>query len=122
MTYAGFQLATDWTAELVLSDDQAPAKKTDTDLNPSGGALMALPTKLPDQSRPGITTWASEVPATDILTRVPVIRRVAMTVNGDLGTLSTHQPALNINDVAVLQVHRSLRLVNPDTVKFRYVT
>jgi hypothetical protein len=122
MTYAGFQLATNWAAELVLSDDRAPVEKTDTVINPNGGAVMALPTQPPDQSRPGITTWASEVLVTDILTRVPVIRRVAMTVGGSLGMLSIHQPALNIDDVAVLQVHRSLQLVNPDTVKFRYVT
>ena len=83
---------------------------------------MALPTQPPDQSRPGITTWASEVLVTDILTRIPVIRRVALTVKGNLGMLSAHEPALNINDVAVLQVRRSLQLVNPDTVKFRYVT
>jgi hypothetical protein len=83
---------------------------------------MALPTQPPDQSRPGITTWASEGLVTDILTRVPVIRRIAMTINGDLGIFSDHQPALNIDDVAVLQVHRSLQLVNPDTVRFRYVT
>ena len=38
MTYAGFQLATNWAAELVLSDDRAPAKKTDTVINPTGGA------------------------------------------------------------------------------------
>ena len=122
MTYAGFRAATTFAAELVLSDDRAPAEKTDTVINPSGGAVMALPTQPPDQSRPGITTWASEGLVTDILTRVPVVRRVAMTVNGDLGMLSAHQPALNIDDVAVLQVHRSLQLVNPDTVKFRYVT
>ena len=122
MTYAGFRAATNFAAELVLSDDRAPAEKTDSVINPSGGAVMALPTQPPDQSRPGITTWASEGLVTDILTRVPVIRRVAMNVNGDLGMLSAHQPALNIDDVAVLQVHRSFQLVNPDTVKFRYVT
>ena len=122
MTYAGFRGATNFAAELVLSYDRAPAEKTDTVINPSGGAVMALPTQPPDQSRPGITTWASEVLVTDILTRVPVIRRVAMTIDGNLGRVSAHQPALNINDVAVLQIHRSLQLVNPDTVKFRYVT
>jgi len=122
MTYAGFRAATTFAAELFLSDDRAPAEKTDTVINPNGGAVMALPTQPPDQSRPGITTWASEVLVTDILTCVPVIRRIAMTINGNLGMLSAHQPALNIDDAAVLQVHRSLQLVNPDTVKFRYVT
>jgi hypothetical protein len=122
MTYAGFRAATNFVAELFLSDDRAPAEKTDTAINPSGGAVMALPTQPPNQSRPGITTWASEVLVTDVLTRVPVIRRVAMTINGTLSLLSTHQPALNIDDAAVFQVHRSLQLVNPDTVKFRYVT
>ena len=91
MSYAGFRGATNWAAELVLSDDQAPAEKTDTVINPSGGAVMALPTQPPDQSRPGITTRASEVPVTDILSRVPVIRRIAMTINGDLG--AQHLPA-----------------------------
>jgi len=51
------------------------------------GADLALPTQPPDQSRPGITTWASEVLVTDILTRVPVIRRIAMTIDGNLGML-----------------------------------
>ena len=36
------------SAELVLSDDPAPAEKTDTVINPSGGAVMALPTQPPD--------------------------------------------------------------------------
>jgi hypothetical protein len=122
MTYAGFRAATNFAAEIVLSDDRAPAEKTDTVINPSGGAVVALPTQPPDQTRPGITTWASEALVTDVLARIPVIRRVAMTINGDLGRLDIHQPALNIDDAAVLQVHRSLQLVNPDTVKFRYVT
>ena len=122
MSHASFRELTNSTAELFLSDDPAPAEKTDTVINPSGGAVIALPTQPPDQSRPGITTWASEGLVADILTRVPVIRRVAMTINGDLGIFSDRQPALNIDDVAILQVHRSLQLVNPDTVKFRYVT
>lgn len=122
MTYAGFRAATNFAAELFLSDDRAPAEKTDTVINPSGGAVMALPTQPPDQSCSGITTWASEVLVADVLARVPVICRVAMTINGNLGALSAHQPALNIDDAAVLQVYRSLQLVNPDTVKFRYVT
>ena len=122
MTYAGFQLATNWAAELVLSDDRAPAEKTDTVINPNGGAVMALPTQPPDQSQPGITTWASEVLVTDILTRVPVVSRVGITVDGNLVLLNAHQPALNIDAVTVLQIHRSLQLANQQTVKFRYVT
>ena len=122
MTYAGFRLSTNWAAELVLSDDRASAEKANTVINPNGGAVMALPTQPPDQSRPGITTWASEVLVTDILNRVPVVRRVGMTVDSNLVLLSAHQPALNIDDVAVLQVHRSLQLLNQETVKFRYVT
>ena len=122
MTYAGFRLSTNWAAELVLSDDRAATEKADTVINPNGGAVMALPTQPPDQSRPGITTWASEVLVTDIQTRVPAVSRVGMTVDGNLVLLSAHQPALNIDDVEVLQVHRSLQLVNQETVKFRYVT
>lgn len=122
MIYAGFQLATNWAAELVLSHDRAPAERADTVINPNGGAVMALPTQPPDQSRPGITTWASEVLVTDILTRVPVVSRVGMTLDGNLVLLDAHQPALNIDDVAVLQIHRSLQLANQQTVKFRYVT
>jgi hypothetical protein len=33
-----------------------------------------------------------------------------------------HDPALNLEHVAVFQVHRSVQLVNQQTVKFRYVT
>ena len=122
MTYEGFRAATNWAAELVLSDDQTDAARAGTVINPNGGAVMALPTQPPDQSRPGITTWASEVLVTDILTRVPVVSRVGLTVDGNLVLLSAHQPALNIDDVAVLQVHRSVQLLNQQTVKFRYVT
>lgn len=122
MTYAGFQLLTNRAAKLVLSDDQAAAEKADTVINPNGGTVMALPTQPPDQSRPGITTWASEVLVTDILTRVPFVSRVGLTLDGNIAMLSTYQPELNIDDVAVLQVHRSVQLVNQQTVKFRYVT
>jgi hypothetical protein len=34
MTYAGFQAATNFAAELFLGDDQAPTEKTDTVINP----------------------------------------------------------------------------------------
>jgi hypothetical protein len=122
MTYAGFRLATSRGAELVVSDDRTPAEKTDTVINPNGGAMMTLPTNPPDQSRPGVTTWASEVLAADVLARVPAIGRVGLIFDGNLFLADDHQEALNIDNVAVLQVYRSLQLVNQQTVKFRYVT
>ena len=91
-------------------------------INPNGGAVMSLPTQPPDQLRPSITTWASEVLVTDILTHVPVVTRVGLTIDGSLTLLSAHQPALNIDDVTVPQVHRSPQLLNQEPVKFRYVT
>jgi hypothetical protein len=83
---------------------------------------MALPKQPPDQSRLGITTWASEILVTDILASVAVIRRIGLTVDGKLILLSGHRTALNIDAAAVLQAHRSLQLMNQENVKFRYVT
>lgn len=122
MTYAGFRMSTNWAAELVLSDDPAPAEKADTAINPTGGASMVLPTQPPDQSVAGITTWASEIPGADVLAQIPVVARVGLTLDGNLILVGDHNPAVNLDDVAVFQVHRSVQLVNQQTVKFRYMT
>ena len=122
MTNAGFRLLTNFPAEIVLSDDSASAEKSDTTVNPTGGVSITLPTQPPDGSRPGITTWLSEIAVPGVLASIPVVRRVGLTVGGDLMMVGDHEPALNLDDVSFLQVDRSLQLVNEQTVKFRYIT
>jgi hypothetical protein len=52
MTYAGFQPATNWAAELVISDDRAPAEKTDTVACASRSCLAFLPRPLRGMQQP----------------------------------------------------------------------
>ena len=122
MTYDGFRIATDFPAEIVVSDDRAPAQKTDTIINPTGGTSMTLPAQPPDSSRPGVTTWSSEVPVAALMKSIPAVARAGLTVGGELLMVTDHNPALNLDDVSLLQVYRSLQLVNDSTVRFRYVT
>lgn len=123
MTEAGFRQATEMDGELVVSDDTAPAQDSDTLVNPTGGATFALPTSRPAElARPGLTTWLGQAPVAEVLKEVSGIGRVGLTVAGGLMLVGRQDPPLSLEGVEVLQVQRSVRLVNQQTVKFLYAT
>ena len=123
MTNVGFEMTTAMPGEVIVSDDSALPQRTDTVVNPNGGASFTLPTTRPvELARPGLTTWLGEALASDVLREVSAVHRVALMWPGGLALVGLHEPALTLEDVTIFQVQRSLRLVNQQTVKFRYVT
>jgi hypothetical protein len=85
MTHAGFDLATSYDAEAVVSDDATPVSKADTAINPSGGAVSRLATRrAPDLSEPGLKFWLGEQPAVDVRSTLATIYRVGLEHDGNL--------------------------------------
>ena len=101
----------------------APWQDAGSAVNPSGGALFALPTtRPPDLARSGLTTWLGEARVTDVRRQVAAVRRVGLILSDGRMFVGRHEPALTLEGVTILQVQRSLRLVNERTPKLRYAT
>jgi hypothetical protein len=85
MTYAGFDMMTQFDATIAVSDDPSPASKSDTVLNPAGGSVAVLATRLaPELSKPGLKFWIGEVSAGDLVKSVFPVCRLGLLVRDHL--------------------------------------
>lgn len=123
ITYVGFDLMTRFMAQVVISDDDSPAHRNDTVVNPSGGAKVELPTRAaPELSLPGLKFWLGEEQVQDVLPSLSSIRRTALSNSGGTMTVDRLDESLKLNGVDVLQVQLGLRLVNLQLPRFRFNT
>ncbi len=123
MTYAGFDMMTQFDPTITVSDDVSPFSKSDTTLNPAGGGVVALTTRrAPELSKPGLKFWLGDVSAGDLIRTVSPVRRVGLLNDGHLLIIGAFEDALDPAGVSRFEVAIGMRLVNRDQPRFRYDT
>ncbi len=123
ITYVGFDHMTSFDTNILVSEDDAPASKEDTAVNPKGGAKAVFSTrKAPELSIPGLKFWLGEEHAGNINTWP--IRRVALAVANNVNPLTIDRldEPLNNDGIDILQAQIGLRLVNLQQPRFRFNT
>ena len=123
MTYAGFDSMTSHDAGVVLSDDSAPASKSDFSINPSGGKAVELnEADASDISRPGLKYWMGERRSEEWSSEM-LVRRVGITApDGRLLVVERLDEPVRSEGTAVLQVAIGMRLVNVQQPRYRFQT
>ena len=123
MTYAGFDLATGFGAEVVISDDVAPEGREDRTINPSGGSIASLTTRpAPELNRPGLKFWLGQAPVANVTATVPVVRRLGLVTDGNLLTVDRLDEPLSLSSVHSFEAQLGLRLINLEQPRFRFNT
>ena len=122
ITYAGFDAMTGFAADVVVSDDPAPALKEDMVINPTGGAMAALPTRLaPELSAPGHKFWLGEQHSTSLVGQMALMRRIGLRRDFLLSVDRLDDP-LSLEGVDIFQVQSGLRMVNLQQPRFMFNT
>jgi hypothetical protein len=123
LTYAGFDLATQFSADVVVSADDAPVSREDAMINPTGGAVWRLSTrKAPELSSQGLKFWLGEGDAKQVVADVSPIRRIGLTGDQGLMLVDRLDEPLSLDGVDVFQGQVGVRLVNRQQRRFRFRT
>jgi len=113
---------TGFAADVVVSDDPAPALKEDMVINPTGGAMAALPTRLaPELSAPGHKFWLGEQHSTSLVGQMALMRRIGLRRDFLLSVDRLDDP-LSLEGVDIFQVQSGLRMVNLQQPRFMFNT
>jgi len=113
VTYAGFEMMTDFDVDITLTDDQTPLSEDAKAINPGGGDVVQLPArKLPLIAPPGIRFWFAEEPSAEIARHLTHIARVAISRNGAPLFAQSFEAQLRLDGVDHFQAQLGVRLVN----------